>query len=111
MSWANVQNLHPPSYFSGGTLSMGLRKSETSTRVPSSPRIVSPIQAPSCRDREVLRARLRADFNVYREAVLDLQNSIGEEFKRSHQRAERARVAYEAASQTLRSHLALHCCE
>ena len=66
---------------------------------------------PSCRDEEMLRARVRADLKVYSAAVQDLQRSIGEEFKTSRERAERARLAYEAASQTLLSHLASHRCQ
>ena len=65
--------------------------------------MVSPADTPSCRHREVLRARLRADLKVYREAVLDLQRSMGEEFTLARQRVERARLAFEAASQTLQS--------
>jgi len=72
---------------------------------------VSSAEGPSCQDRDMLKARMRADLRVYHEAVLDLQRSVGEQFKMSHERAERARTAYEAASQTLHSHLASHGCE
>lgn len=68
-------------------------------------------EVPSCQDRDLLKARMRADLRVYHEAVLDLQQSVGEQFKMSRQRLERARLAYESASRTLLSHLASHGCE
>ena len=72
---------------------------------------VSSAEVPSCQDRDMLKARMRADLKVYHKAILDLQQSVGEQFRMSRQRLERARLAYEAASQTLHSHLTSHCCE
>ena len=57
-----------------------------------------PAEVPSCRDRDMLSARLRADLKVYAEAVSLLQKSMGPDFKKTHKKAEQARLAYEAGS-------------
>ena len=74
------------------------------------PSLVAAGEAPFCRDRDMLSARLRADLKVYREAVSALQSSIGKDFKQTHERAEHARLAYEAARQALLSHIESHGC-
>jgi hypothetical protein len=58
----------------------------------------------------MLSARLRADLKVYAEAVSLLQKSMGPDFKKTHKKAEQARLAYEAASEALLSHIAIHGC-
>ena len=58
----------------------------------------------------MLKARMRADLKVYTDAVRDLQSSLGQDFKKVHQRAEQARLAFEAASEALLSHIASHGC-
>jgi len=71
---------------------------------------VSPVDVPSCRAREILQARVRADLKVYAEAVNSLQRSVGPEFKKSQKAAERARLAFETAGKKLADHLASHKC-
>ena len=72
--------------------------------------LVSPEEVLSCENRDVLKARMRADLKVYGDAVRALQSSLGPDFKTAHQRVEQARLAFEAASQALLSHIASHGC-
>jgi hypothetical protein len=71
---------------------------------------MAPTETPSCKVREILKARVRADLKVYGGAVNVLQRSMGQEFKVAHRNAERARLAFEAASKKLADHLAQHRC-
>ena len=63
-----------------------------------------------CPDLELLRARMRADLNVYRTALIMLERSIGEGFAEAYQQAERNRLVFEAARATVDAHLAEHGC-
>jgi hypothetical protein len=71
---------------------------------------MAPNEFPSCKTREILRARVRADLKVYADAVNALQRSLGQDFKKARKDAERARLAFEAASKKLSDHLASHRC-
>ena len=64
----------------------------------------------SCKARAILQSRLRADLKVYADAIRALQQSLGKDFEKAHQRAERARRAYEAAREKLNQHVATHGC-
>jgi hypothetical protein len=74
-----------------------------------------------CRDREILKSRLRADLSVYAgaiealqyyamEALAALQDSRAD-FKKALRLANHARLAYESSRQNLSNHVACHCCE
>jgi hypothetical protein len=69
-----------------------------------------PAEAPSCQTRETLKARMRADLKVYKDAVVELDQSSGLDFKKARQRAEHTRLAYEAARDMLEAHIAAHAC-
>lgn len=71
---------------------------------------MQPAEAPSCQDFETLKARVRADLKVYRDAVNALQENSGPEFRAVQQRAEHARLAYEAAREKLEQHILVHGC-
>ena len=64
----------------------------------------------SCKTRTILTTRLRADLKVYADAIRLLPQSIGKDFEKFHQRAERARRAYEMAREKLNRHLESHGC-
>jgi hypothetical protein len=68
-------------------------------------------EAPDCKTREILRARLRADLKVYADSIAVLQRSMGETFEKAHLRVETARRAYQLARRKLNDHLATHGCE
>lgn len=67
-------------------------------------------KAPSCKDREMLKDRLRADMKVYADAVGTLERSVGKSFEKAHQKAEHARLAFQAAREKLQKHMASHGC-
>jgi hypothetical protein len=72
---------------------------------------MQPMEAPEpCKDRDMLRARMRADLLVYRDCVSGLNLSVGKDFEQAHQRAESARLAFEAARKLFNEHLASHRC-
>ena len=54
---------------------------------------------------------MRADLKIYRDAVISLERSTGENFRKAHEQAEHARLAYEAARDKLNEHIASHGCE
>jgi hypothetical protein len=64
----------------------------------------------SCQTRQILTARMRADLKVYRDAVVTLERNTGNRFLDAHQKAEHARLAYEAARDKLMEHTDSHCC-
>ena len=64
-----------------------------------------------CKDREILKGRLRADLKIYMECVAKLNVSLGADFQKTHERAEHARLAYEGARDLLNKHIASHSCE
>jgi hypothetical protein len=57
-------------------------KREVLLNILSITKLMPPEVMPTCRDREILRARMRADLKVYGESVRDLQRSLGEEFEK-----------------------------
>jgi hypothetical protein len=69
-----------------------------------------PSELPSCKARDILKTRVRADLKVYADAVNVLQRSMGQDFKKAQRDAERARLAFESASKKLSDHLASHRC-
>ena len=71
---------------------------------------MQPAKAPSCKSREILKARLRADLKVYRDAVVALQESSGPDFREAHHKAEHSRLAYEAARDKFNAHVTSHGC-
>jgi hypothetical protein len=63
-----------------------------------------------CREHEILKARYKADLNVYRLAVRQLDLCDSRNFNRVYEDAERARVAFESAHSSLNNHVAEHKC-
>ncbi len=72
-----------------------------------------------CKDREILRARLRADVRVYAGAIAVLQQrsiesltaseaNSTENFEKAHRLAEHARLAYQDSRKKLNQHIAAH---
>ena len=68
---------------------------------------MQPAEAP-CQIHDTLKARARADLKVYRDAVNRLQEHTGPDFREVHQKAEHARLAYEAARERLDQHILEH---
>jgi hypothetical protein len=75
-----------------------------------------------CKDRDILKARLRADLKVYAdaiavlqecsiEAITALQENSKEGFERAHRLAEHARLTYKSSRRKLDQHIATHGCE
>ena len=74
------------------------------------PSHVQSTEAP-CKTRSILTNRLRADLKVYADAIRALPQSVGkDDFEKAHQRAERARRAYEMAREKLNRHVESHGC-
>ena len=65
----------------------------------------------SCKDLELLKARLHADIRVYGDFAARLILETGAEFDKAYQRAQRAKHAYERSRQILNQHAAEHHCE
>jgi hypothetical protein len=73
------------------------------------PRSVQPSQ--ECEERRVLAGRVAADRKLYVGMIRELRDDLlAGEFREVYDRGERARVAYEAAMEALRSHLRIHRC-
>lgn len=72
---------------------------------------MQPKQALDCKTHEMLKARMRADLRVYKDAVEALEESTGKNFERVHKLAESARIAFEAARDRFNAHVASHKCE
>jgi hypothetical protein len=72
---------------------------------------MQPQQALECRTHEMLKARMRADLRVYKDAVDALESSTTKGFDKAHKLAEIARVAYEAARDRFNAHVSSHRCE
>jgi hypothetical protein len=70
-----------------------------------------PKEALECKTHEILKARMRADLRVYKEAVDALEESAGGGFEKAHRLAEIARIAYEAARNRFNAHVSSHRCE
>jgi len=63
-----------------------------------------------CETHRILKDRMRADLRIYRDAVNELDSSSGLNFAEAHRKAEHTRLAYEAARELLRDHIASHGC-
>ena len=63
-----------------------------------------------CHERDSLKARLNADFKVYRDAVHQLDLCQPGDFNLVYEDAERARLAFENARIALNHHIAEHGC-
>jgi hypothetical protein len=67
--------------------------------------------APGCREHQVLYGRLRADTKVYAEATRRLDSCKREDFEKTYQAAESARLAFLKAREALAAHIIEHQCE
>ena len=56
----------------------------------------------------MLKNRVRADLKVYMGSVAGLDRDIGKDFEAVHQRAQRAKLAFESAREQFNEHIALH---
>jgi len=72
---------------------------------------MQPKEVLDCKTHEMLKARMRADLRVYREAVDALVEHTGRGFEKAHKLAEIARIAYEAARNRFNDHVSSHRCE
>jgi hypothetical protein len=77
---------------------------------------MQPATAPSCKDQEMLKDRLRADLKVYRAAVdalesLALKQGIDRAFEKAAKNAKVAERAFENARERLDRHVAMHACK
>lgn len=72
---------------------------------------MQPKQGLDCKTHEMLKARMRADLRVYKDAMDALEESTGKNFGRTHKLAETARIAFEAARDRFNAHVASHKCE
>ena len=70
-----------------------------------------PPKEPDCRLREILKTRLRADRQVYIDALTNLQERSGQDLVKADKRADRARLAYEVAKKKHGHHIAIHGCD
>ena len=73
--------------------------------------LMQPKQSPDCKTNEMLKARMRADLRVYRDAVDALEEHTGKGFEKAHKLAEIARIAYQAARDRFETHVSSHRCE
>ena len=74
-----------------------------------------------CRTRDMLKTRVRAELKVYGDAIAVLQThsiaalsaleGMRDSFKRAHELAEHARLAYHVSRQKLEDHIDSHGCE
>ena len=72
---------------------------------------MQPKEALDCKTHEMLKARMRADLRVYRDAVDALEANRGTGFEKAHKLAKIARIAYEAARDRFNAHVSSHRCE
>jgi len=72
---------------------------------------MQPSEDQDCQTREDFKGQLRATLKVYRDAVAELELSSGLDFKKAHDKAEQARLAYETARKSLFEHVAAHGCK
>jgi len=63
-----------------------------------------------CQMREILMMRLRADRQVYIDALTSLQERSGRELVKADKLADRARLAYEVAKKKYDEHILNHGC-
>jgi hypothetical protein len=64
-----------------------------------------------CREQQVLYGRLRTDTKVYSEATRRLDSCKPEDFDKTYQAAESARMAFLKAREVLAAHIIEHQCE
>jgi hypothetical protein len=71
-------------------------------------------KAPPCKNREILKDRMRADLRVYRDAVAALEaaslESTAKTFDKAVKNAGIAQRAFQAARERLNQHTAAHGC-
>src|SRR5579872_2002729 len=72
---------------------------------------LDPKEALDCKTHAILKARMRADLRVYRDAVEVLHESTGGGFEKAFKLAETARIAFEAARDRFNAHVSSHKCE
>jgi len=76
---------------------------------------MQPQEALECKTHGILKARMRADLRVYRNAVNTLEDlaveAIPKDFERAHKLTEIARIAYVAARDRFNAHVTSHRCE
>lgn len=74
---------------------------------------MQPTSAPSCTDREILSARVRADLRVYKAAVYALEQEAARndgDIEKAFRDARIAQDAYELARMKLDEHTESHGC-
>jgi hypothetical protein len=87
---------------------MGPKKRETRASTGWSTVLPTPSDCP---DLDILKSRLRANLKVYKEAAAALQaETLHGDFKRTYQRAEHARLAFEHSREELNAHIVSHRC-
>jgi hypothetical protein len=69
------------------------------------------MQPKGCREHQVLYGRMKADTRVYIDATKRLDSCKPEDFEKTYQAAESARIAFLKAREALNSHITLHKCE
>jgi len=76
------------------------------------PSHMQPASAPSCKSREILKDRMRADLRVYVDAVAALEAAAlgGQEFNKAARDASTAQFAFEAARDRFNTHVTSHAC-
>jgi len=68
-------------------------------------------RAPGCKEHQILQGRLRADTKVYIDATRRLESCKPEEFEKTYQAAESARIAFLKAREVLNAHVSAHKCK
>jgi hypothetical protein len=64
-----------------------------------------------CRDHQILYGRLRADTKVYVDVTRRLESCKQEDFEKTYEEAQSARLAFLRARKTLALHVVAHRCE
>jgi hypothetical protein len=68
-------------------------------------------RAPSCREHQILHGRLRADTKVYVDVTRRLETCKQEDFDKTYEAAQSARLAFLKARKALAVHVYAHGCE
>jgi hypothetical protein len=68
-------------------------------------------RAPTCREHQILHGRLRADTKVYVDATRRLESCKQEDFEKTYEAAQSARLAFLKARKALAVHVFTHGCE
>jgi hypothetical protein len=73
---------------------------------------MQPASAPTCKTREILKDRLRADLRVYVDAVAILEAAAvdGQDFNKAARDAATAQFAFETARDRYNQHVSSHAC-